>query len=129
METTAYRLRKARLSRGISVRELAAATGLTETAIIYIEGNKNPASLSSLKKFSNVIGASVSYLGCFENLPEKTFGERLKKARLFHGLLMKEMASKLGISERTLRDWELDKREPPEKHFHTIDMYLQILYK
>lgn len=47
------------------------------------EANKLKVSPPSLRLLSDVLDVSVAYLGGFENLPESTLGERIKKARLF----------------------------------------------
>jgi transcriptional regulator with XRE-family HTH domain len=41
-------------------------------------------------------------------LPENTLGQRIRKARLYHGLTKKEFADKLGVNEKTVRLWEED---------------------
>ena len=37
----------------------------------------------------------------------KTFGEHLRKARIDAGLLIKDLAKKLGVTEDTVINWEL----------------------
>lgn len=39
---------------------------------------------------------------------------KLKQARLMAGLTQQEMSNKLNIPYRTIQDWELDRRTPPE---------------
>ncbi|GGE15865.1 hypothetical protein GCM10011571_16860 [Marinithermofilum abyssi] len=43
----------------------------------------------------------MAYLGCFESLPEYSFGQRLKKARLYQGMTHHEMADTLGVHEKS----------------------------
>lgn len=39
---------------------------------------------------------------------------KLKQARLSAGLTQQKMSEKLNIPYRTIQDWELDRRTPPE---------------
>lgn len=45
-------------------------------------------------------------------VPEWTLGERLRKAREEAGLDRDEMAARMQVSERTLRNWERDANLP-----------------
>jgi transcriptional regulator with XRE-family HTH domain len=69
----------------------------------------------------------VAYLGCYDKLPEHTLGQRITKARLYHGLTKEELAEKLGVDPKTLRHWEQDKQEPLQQHHTTLAVYLAIL--
>ncbi|MCM3141486.1 helix-turn-helix transcriptional regulator [Brevibacillus sp. MER 51] len=46
---------------------------------------------------------------------ESTLRERIIKARLYYGYTKREFAGLLGISERTLYEWEHELRIPPEE--------------
>lgn len=48
----------------------------------------------------------------FESLPEDSLGQKIRKARLYHGLTKRELAQQLNINEKTLRTWVSDKRKP-----------------
>lgn len=45
---------------------------------------------------------------------EKTLGQRVQAARARLGLSQVAMAERYSIPRRTLQDWELDRRTPPE---------------
>ena len=45
----------------------------------------------------------------------KTFGEHLRKARIDAGLLIKDLAKELGVTEDTVINWELRGRMPRPK--------------
>lgn len=50
--------------------------------------------------------------------PEKTFGQRLRKARQEKGLMLKDVATQVGINELTLSGWERDIYKPMK--FRTV---------
>ncbi|MBW5467569.1 helix-turn-helix domain-containing protein [Brevibacillus formosus] len=81
----------------------------------------------SLRRLSIVLGVSVAFLGCFEKLPESSLGERIIKARLYYGYTKREFAALLGISERTLYEWEYKRKIPPEEQRVLIERCLDIL--
>ncbi|KLI01273.1 DNA-binding protein [Brevibacillus formosus] len=81
----------------------------------------------SLRRLSNVLGVSVAFLGCFEKMPESTLGEHIIKARLYYGYTKREFAALLRISERTLYEWEYDRKILPEEPRVIIERYLDIL--
>ncbi|MBY0088811.1 helix-turn-helix transcriptional regulator [Brevibacillus brevis] len=58
---------------------------------------------------------------------ESTLRERIIKARLYNGYTKREFAALLGISERTLYEWEHGRRIPPEEQRVIIERYLDTL--
>ncbi|MDA5110811.1 helix-turn-helix domain-containing protein [Brevibacillus thermoruber] len=67
-----------------------------------------------------------TYLVCFENLPEHTLGQRIKKARLYLGYNKREFAKKIGVSARMIWLWEKDEYRPSEKYMERLDKFLAI---
>ncbi|WP_338835973.1 helix-turn-helix domain-containing protein [Neomoorella thermoacetica] len=128
-DTPGSRLRQARLAKNMTIRDLAAASGLTSTTIISLEGDKTKATLPHLRHLSQALNVPIYYLGCFENLPESTLGQRIKKARLFHGLTKEELSKVIGVDPKTLRSWEHDKQKPLQRYLTVIRTYLAILEK
>ncbi|RNB57919.1 transcriptional regulator [Brevibacillus gelatini] len=106
--------------------ELAAATGLSVRSLRLAEQNKLTVSPPNLRKLSEALGMSIAYLGCFENLPEHTLGQRIKKARLYHGYNKREFGKKLGVSTRMILWWEKDVYRPSEKYMERLDKFLAI---
>lgn len=102
------------------VKELAAASGLSAAAIIHIEKNHKKPSLPNLRLLSKIFGKPVSYLGCFENLPEETLGQKIKKARLYRGYTKVEFAKLIGVDVKTLRCWENDIHRPLQEFMKVI---------
>lgn len=124
-DTPGKRLRKARLEKKMTIRELAKASGLTPEAISNLEADKNPASLRSLKKLSEVLGQSIEHLGCLEDLPEDTLGQKLRKARLCRGMILQDASTVLGIDWTTLKRWELGMSTPMHKWSHVIAQFIR----
>jgi len=111
----------------MTIRDLAAATGLSVTAIGSLEADKFKATLPHLRSLARVLGVPIAYLGCFERLPENTLGQRITKARLYHGLTKEEMAWAIGVDQKTLRSWEQDKHQPLQRYSTVLDAYLAML--
>lgn len=126
-DTPGARLRQARLARNMTIKDLAAAAGLSIATIGNLESNRTHASLPHLRILAKVLGVPIAFLGCFERLPENTLGQRITKARLYHGLTKKEMAQAMGVNPKTLRGWENDMHQPPRCYITALIRYLAIL--
>lgn len=126
-DTPGLRIRAARNEANLTIRELAALSGLTPEAISMMENGVHPPSLRSLGKISDFLKIPVHYLGNFEALPENTFGERLKKARHYHGLNMNEAARHLGVDAKSINNWESNRTTPSVKHINEVKLFLDIL--
>lgn len=113
----------------MTIKELSNKTGLSTIHIGYMEANRTKGSLSTLRKLAEVLDTTVAYLGCFENLPGDTFGQKIYKARHYHGLTMKEFANKLGVNPWTIRKWENGSSKPLEENFNKLTKMLDILNK
>ncbi|MFZ5687850.1 MAG: helix-turn-helix domain-containing protein [Bacillota bacterium] len=113
----------------MTIRELAKLVGLSPENVGKLEADKINASLPTLKYLSEILCVSVAYLGCFEKLPEITLGQRIRKARLYHGLTKKDFAKSIGVSEKAIWWWEQDQYEPLKKYHTALDQYLAIINK
>ena len=121
------RLRQARVTNNMTIRDLCAVTGLSDVTIKNLESDKFNASLPNLRKFAKVLKVSIEYLGCFEMLPENTLAQRITKARLFHGLTKEEFAQIIGVDVKTLRNWEQGKHVPLPRYSDVLNQYLEVL--
>jgi len=121
------RLRQARVAKGMTINDLAAVAGLSAVTISNLEAGKTTAALLNLRKFSGLLGIPVAHLGRFESLPENTLGQRIEKARLYHGLTKRELACSVGVDEKTLRHWETDRHAPLERYLTILQKYLKAL--
>ena len=70
---------------------------------------------------------SQYHLGGFETLPEETLGQRIRKARLFHGLTKIEFAKAIGVNVRSITVWENGEHLPSKAHLAALEPYLMIL--
>lgn len=128
-DTPGARLRRARLAKNMIIKDLAAAAGLSIATIGNLESNRTRASLPHLRILAQALNVPVYYIGGFENLPEKTLGQQIRKARLFHGLTKEELARFIGVDPKTLRSWEQDQRKPLQRYLTALNAYLAILEK
>ncbi|MFZ5755260.1 MAG: helix-turn-helix domain-containing protein, partial [Bacillota bacterium] len=62
------RMRQARVARGLTLTDLANASGLSVRSIRLLEDNINKASLPNLRLLSKILCVPIPYLGCFESL-------------------------------------------------------------
>lgn len=110
LDTPGGRIQKARLNRFMALVDVSALTGLTTATLSNIGKNRCRAALDNLCKLSKALDVPLPpYIGCFEKLPEKTLGQRIRKARYYHDLTKEEMAWKIGVNTRTIYDWKSEK--------------------
>ncbi len=60
--------------------------------------------------------------GCPREL--RTVGDHLKKVRLLRGLIRRETAEALGVSEETIESWETGKTAPRASRWERIVCFL-----
>ncbi len=123
-DTPGGRIRQARVAKNMTIVDLAKVIKMTPENLGRIENNTYRTSLQSLRKLSEALGCAVSYLGCFESLPEDTFEQRIQKARIFRGLTKREVAKYLGVHEKTIREWEQGKRKPRGNYLEVLKKLL-----
>jgi len=123
------RLRQARVTNNMTIRDLCAVTGLSDVAIKNLESDKFNASLPNLRKFAKVLKVSIEYLGCFGMLPENTLAQRITKARLFYGFTKEEFAQIIGVDVKTLRNWEQGKHVPLSRYSDVLNQYMEAFKK
>lgn len=107
--------------------ELANEIGMTAASINRIENGRTIPSLPTLKRLSDLLQKPIHYLGCFEDLSEDTFGQKLKKARMFRGLTKVEAGQYLGVDAKTIFNLEQDQRKPINQYRGKIVAFLSIL--
>ncbi|MBN1794259.1 MAG: helix-turn-helix transcriptional regulator [Candidatus Omnitrophica bacterium] len=54
----------------------------------------------------------------------KNLGERIRKARMDRGLMIKELAAQLGVTEDTVINWEVRGRKPVGRNFNRVQEFL-----
>jgi transcriptional regulator with XRE-family HTH domain len=127
LSTPAGRIRQARHKNNLTIKELAEITGLSPNGINFIETGRCSPKIVTIKLLADTLNVPVYHLGCFENLPESTIAQQIKKTRLYHGLSQVQFAQSLGVSERIIYDWETGRYQPGEKHFAILEKYLNVL--
>ena len=58
--------------------------------------------------------------------PDKTLGQKIRKARLENGLLQVDLAKKIGVDEMSIVNWELDRNIPTKKSHRRLREVLGI---
>ncbi|MGB9791757.1 MAG: recombinase family protein [Thermacetogeniaceae bacterium] len=119
-DTPGGRIRLLRLTRGLTIEKLAEMTGLSSNTISKIEKGAHTPTITHLRAIAEALNSSVAYLGCFENLPESTWAEKVKKLRMMKGLTQQEFADMLGINVKTLRNWERGIKQPSVEYFRKV---------
>ena len=103
------------------------------------ETRKDSHALQNLKKHKSALTHSSCY-NLFFLLPKeifikgypkspKTFGERLRKARMDAGLLIKDLAGMLGVTEDTIINWELRGMRPNKINLLKVHAFLKAALK
>ncbi|WP_378957244.1 helix-turn-helix domain-containing protein, partial [Pelosinus sp. sgz500959] len=123
--TPGERIRMARLQKGWMIKTLAAKVGITPKSLSNIERQITSFENTTLRKISIALEQPIWFLGCFENMPEDTFFQRLEKARFYHGHTKVKMATILELNARTILNWKV--KEPCKETKKKASHYLQIL--
>ncbi|WP_165866033.1 helix-turn-helix domain-containing protein [Lucifera butyrica] len=126
--TPGERIRWARFETGLDIVDVARKAGLCPGTISRIEnGRAQTVEIETLRKLAPILKQTIAFLGCFDLLPESTLAERIRKARLIHGLTKSELAAKIGTNEKTVRLWERGRCSPTEKSMKILVPYLKNL--
>ncbi len=123
--TSGERIRWAQIQKGWLIKTLAAKVGINSATLSNIERKSvYSVEMKTLRKLPTGLEQPVWYLGCFENMPEDTFFEKIEKARCYHGHTKVEMTSEIGVHARTI-DWK-DKEAKQAIKEKTLG-YIQVL--
>ena len=57
--------------------------------------------------------------------PRRTLGEKIRKARMDKGMLIRELASQIGVTEDTVINWEIRDIKPEGKNFERVKEFLK----
>jgi hypothetical protein len=55
----------------------------------------------------------------------RNLGEKIRKARMDKGLMIKELASELGVTEDTVINWEVRGRKPVGRNMERVRGFLE----
>ena len=126
-DTSGSRIRQARVAKVMTITDLATAAGMATATISDLEADKKSPAFLTLRKLSQVLEVPIAFLGCFEGMPEESLGQRITKARHYHGLMITEMAQAIGVNAKTLRHWEKSEQNPSQLYLTILEQYLAIL--
>lgn len=98
-----YRIKKARIDKNLSLKELSSLSEISYNYITALESGKYKPNFKVLNRLSQALDKPVWYwyLGCYEDMPEDNFTDKLKKARHYHGDSKKDLANKIGANNRS----------------------------
>lgn len=107
-------LREARKNARMSLRELAAAVGVTYESIRNYERGSYPRT-PVLLRLLEVLHVSEDWLFGLEGITHRReiFGRRLKKLRELKGLSQAELAKKMFVTHQVISRYEAGSYEPP----------------
>jgi transcriptional regulator with XRE-family HTH domain len=125
-DTTASRIRHARLSAGYSIVRLTQLSGVSVQSVSLAEHGHINVDPRTLRKYAAALNVTISFLGCYDDLPKETVGQRIRKARLSQGLLISELAALLEVDVKSIRYWENETRIPSERYLTIIQSKLNI---
>lgn len=111
----------------MDIVDVARAAGLSTATVSKIENGRQIPIVVTVRALANVLEQPIWFLGCYDVLPEDTLGQRIRKARLYHGLTKKEFADKLGVNEKTVRLWEADLCTLADSSIRSLEPYLSQL--
>jgi len=90
----------------------------------------NGSSHLSSPSLAYLFSKPINWLGFDPSYPKKpkTFGNYIRKFRKEKGLLIKELAKQLGVTEDTVINWEKRGRKPAKRHIRKImDLFTDAL--
>lgn len=126
LKTSAERIRWARMQKGWIIKTLAEKVGIAAAHLSQIEGKFiGTAEMKTLRKLATQLEQPVWFLGCFDNMPEDTFFDRIEKARCYHGHTKVEMAVDIGVNKRIIFNWK--DKEPSQTLKKKTLLYCEIL--
>lgn len=105
--TIGQRVKKQRIKKGLTVKEISSLISISSSSIINIEKGRvlNP-TIKVVRNLSKALDVTISYLLDANNIPENTTGEIIKKYRLLSGLTQKELALKCDLKSASISDYE-----------------------
>jgi len=103
-EKLIYIMKKLNLNK----KEMAKKCGFS-VALFSLWRKGSKPELRTIKKISNATGYPMSFFIDPNILPENTLGEIIYKYRTLSGMSKADLASKVGLEESTIKDYEKDK--------------------
>lgn len=105
--TTQERIIYLQFRENMSQGELAAAGNTSKAAISKVVNNHHSVfCMDTIKALSNYFGLPYYFIGAYDQLPECTIPEQLRKGRLYRLMTLDEAAAFFGVSYKTYHKWE-----------------------
>jgi transcriptional regulator with XRE-family HTH domain len=119
-----------RIEKNLHIIDLAQQVNLCSNLISGIEnGRTTKVNIGSVKIVAKILDKPIWYIGCYDLLPEESFCQQIKKARLYHGMTKIEAGDYLGVNNKTYRLWEKGTHKPDKENQRKLQKYIEILYK
>jgi site-specific DNA recombinase len=91
----------------VSQPEMAAIGNVSTATISHIvNGRSESLCAASVKTISDYFGLPYYFVGAYDQLPEGTIGEQLRKGRLYRLMSINDAALFFGVSYKTYHKWE-----------------------
>lgn len=119
--TLGERVRKLRLSQGLTIKELAKKSCMSEETISNIEKSRTTPYANTLTKISQALNSNNQYLLDTNSWPEETPAQIIYKHRMILGLSQRQLAKKCNLNYSTITDYENGRLSNPDT--------LKIIYK
>lgn len=128
IDTPGQRIRAARIENHMTIREVASRIHISTNSLSLIENEKSKPSLATVRKLSAVLQKEIRYLGAYEHMPEKTLGQRIRKARYYRGWIKQDLADYFKIEAKSVYNWEADRVRFSDETKKKLDSFFEILY-
>lgn len=115
-------LRQARMDRGLLQREVAEELGVHPDTVKNWENGRTEPSLRAVPKILKFLGGFTLKSPDFD----ENFSGWLTLARRKLGLSQRELADRLGVTEKTVRGWERGKHRPTREHRERLEEVLAL---
>ncbi len=126
-DTAGQRIRVARIENHMTIREVASRIQISTNSLSSIENEKTNPSLPTVRKLATLYDKEIWYLGAYEHMPEKTQGQRIRKARYYRGWIKQDLANHFKIEAKSVYNWEADRVRFSDETRKKVDLFLEIL--
>lgn len=126
IDSAGGRLCTSRQAAGLDIKTLAAMADMHPQSIIDVELGRTQPTIKLCHRLAPILGVTIAHLGTFDKMPESTLADRIKKARYYHGLFIREAAQLVGVHWTTFKDWEHG-RLPRAHNMDNLAPFLEIL--
>lgn len=122
------KIRKQRILKNFSQKQLAEKTGLSRSTIYDYERNAVPHSPISLLIISNILNKPIEYFDNSDycNFILSDFPSKIKKWRIKNNINLVKASKLLGVDSRTIRNWEKGMTIIDKHSFEILNQYINL---